>query len=57
MNDFETWWASFWKRTGQPEVFDLAIKEVAEKAWNEAHTVGYGVGYNEGYDNARDDLL
>jgi hypothetical protein len=29
---FETWWASYWTPTGQPPVFDLAMKEIAWSA-------------------------
>ena len=29
--EFETWWNSYWTPTGQPPVFDLAMKEIA---WN-----------------------
>ena len=57
MNEFETWWASFWKRSGQPEVFDLAFKEIAQKAWDAGHVDGYGVGYADGVAAAQDDFL
>ena len=33
---FEEYWTGYWKPTGQPAVFDAAMKEIAEKAWNAA---------------------
>lgn len=56
---FDKWWSSYWKRTSQPEVFDLAMKEIAKAAWDKAHSEGYTEGridgYDEGYDEGYDD--
>lgn len=31
---FEEWWGSFWiPLYGQPEIMNLAFKEIAQKAW------------------------
>ena len=30
---FEEWWRTYWMPTGQPPVFDAAMKEIAENAW------------------------
>ena len=30
---FAEWWVKNWQGTTQPVVFDLAFKEVAQKAW------------------------
>ena len=29
----EEWWQTYWMPTGQPAVFDAAMKEIAENAW------------------------
>lgn len=31
--EFEEWWKTYWIPTGQPPVFDAAMKEIAENAW------------------------
>jgi hypothetical protein len=55
LSAFEKWWASYWKRTSQPEVFDLAIKEIAEAAWDKAFSEGYTEGRIDGYDEGYDE--
>lgn len=35
-NPFEVFWAKTWQPTQQPAVFDQAMKELAEKAYNAA---------------------
>lgn len=36
---FDEYWAKTWQKTGQPAVFDAAMRELAEKAWNTASEV------------------
>jgi len=31
---FEAWWANFWQSNDQPEVLNLAWKEVAKAGWD-----------------------
>ena len=31
--EFDEWWQTYWTPTGQPPVFDAAMKEIAENAW------------------------
>ena len=33
---FDEWWQAYWTPTGQPPVFDAALKEIAENAWKAA---------------------
>ena len=33
---FDQYWSQNWKSSGQPQVFDAAMREVALKAWNAA---------------------
>ena len=34
--EFEQWWEEYWKPLyGQPHIMNLAIKEVAKRAWDE----------------------
>lgn len=34
--NFEDYWERVWVPSGMPMAFDLAMKEIAEKAWNAA---------------------
>ena len=36
---FDEWWQAYWTPTGQPPVFDAAMKEIAENAWIAATAV------------------
>jgi len=54
-DDFENWWASYWKRSSQPEVFDLALKEIAKAGYDAGESNGYNKGHDDGYDEGRDD--
>ena len=31
--EFDEWWKTYWGPTGQPAVFDAAMKEIAENSW------------------------
>ena len=31
--EFDEWWKTYWVPTGQPAVFDAAMKEIAENSW------------------------
>jgi hypothetical protein len=36
MNEFETFWASYWKQNTMPGVMNEAFKEIAKAAWDAA---------------------
>lgn len=38
LESFDQFWARTWVPTGQPQVFELAMREIALKAWNGAAT-------------------
>lgn len=40
MMTFDEYWVREWKPTGQPAVFDAAMRELAEKAWRAAMAAG-----------------
>ena len=57
---FEEWWATAGIASeGQPEVFNLALKEIAQKSWEACQTFHMPqqllAEYNRGYEEGRED--